>query len=92
MCEVADRAISLKLEPGRHPVDGDTLPQLVALGGRAAARRFDIGAAMKVAFLGWLICLSVAPRPLARRLAEVFAFPERRRRLNRLLAMLHRSR
>ena len=92
MCEVADRAISLKLEPGRHPVDGDTLPQLVALGGRAAARRFDIGAAMKVAFVGWLICLSVAPRPLARRLAEVFVFPERRRRLNRLLAMLHRSR
>jgi hypothetical protein len=92
MCEVADRAISRKLEPARHPVEGDTLPQLVALGARAAARRFDIGGAMKVAFVAWLMCLSVAPRPLARRLAEVFVFPERRRSLNRWLAMLHRPR
>jgi hypothetical protein len=92
MCEVADRAISRKLDPARHPVDGDTLPRLVALGARAAARRFDVRPAMKLGFVGWLACLSVAPRPLARRLAEVFVFPERRRRLNRWLAMLHRPR
>jgi hypothetical protein len=92
MCEVADRAISRKLEPARHPVDGDTLPRLLALGTRAAARRFDVGVAMKAAFVGWLACLSVAPRPLARRLAEVFVFPERRRRLNRWLATLQRPR
>lgn len=92
MCEVADRAISLKLERDRHPVDGDTLPRLVALGGRAAARRFDVGAAMRAAFVAWLVCLSVAPRPLARRLAEAFAIPGRRPRLNRWLAMRHRAR
>jgi hypothetical protein len=90
MCEVADRAISRKLDPAGHPVDGDTLAGLVALGARAAVRRFDVGPAMKVAFMAWLFCLSVAPRPLARRLAQAFVFPERRPRLNRLLARLHR--
>jgi hypothetical protein len=92
MCEVADRAISRKLDPSRHPVEGDTLPRLLALGTRAAARRFDIGATMKVVFVAWLASLCVAPRPLARRIAEVFVFPERRRGLNRWIAMLHRRR
>jgi hypothetical protein len=92
MCEVADRAISLKLDPGRHPVPGDTLSGLVALGKRAAWRRFDVGLAMKAAFVGWLACLAVAPRPVARWLAEVFVFPERRQALNGLIAKMHRRR
>ena len=92
MCEVADRAISLKLDPSRHPVKGDTLPGLVALGTRAAARRFDVGIAMKVVFVGWLVCLTIAPRSLARPIAEVFVFPERRRSLNRWVAKMHRRR
>jgi CTP:molybdopterin cytidylyltransferase MocA len=92
MCEVADRAISRKLDPANHPVPGDTLLRLVALGVRAARRRFDIGVGMKVGFAGWLACLAVAPRPVARRLAEVFVFPERRRALNGWIAKLHRRR
>jgi hypothetical protein len=92
MCEVADRAISVKLDPSRHPIEGDTLTGLVALGARAAARRFDVGIAMKLVFVGWLVCLAAAPRPLARRIAEVFVFPERRRSLNRWLATMHRRR
>jgi hypothetical protein len=92
MCEVADRAISLKLDPSRHPIAGDTLGGLVALGVRAAARRFDVGIAMKVVFVGWLVCLAATPRPLARGIAEVFVFPERRRSLNRWVAKMHRRR
>jgi hypothetical protein len=92
MCEVADRAISVKLDPERHPIEGDSLSGLVALGTRAAVRRFDVGIGMKVAFAGWLACLAIAPRPLARRLAEAFVFPERRRTVNRWLAKSHRRR
>jgi hypothetical protein len=92
MCEVADRAISFKLEPERHPIEGDSLAGLVALGTRAAARRFDVGVAMKAVFVGWLVCLVVAPQSLARWIAEVFVFPERRRSANRWLAKMHRRR
>jgi hypothetical protein len=92
MCEVADRAISVKLDPQRHPIAGDSLSGLVVLGTRAAARRFDVGIAMKVAFAGWLACLALAPRPLATRLAEAFVFPERRRSVNRWLTKTHRRR
>jgi hypothetical protein len=90
MCEVADRAISKKLDPTRHPISGDTLPGLLTLGVRAAERRFDVGLAMKAAFVAWLGCLALAPRPLARRLAEAFVFPERRRSINRWLTKTHR--
>jgi Glycosyl transferase family 2 len=82
MSEVADRAISLKLDPSRHPLAGDTLPGLVRLGVHAAHRRFDIALPMKAAFALWLAALATAPRPLARRLAELFVYPARRRRLN----------
>ena len=85
MCEVADRAISLKLDPARHPIAGDTLPRLVLCGLRAAARRFDIAAPMKAAFSVWLVTFALAPRRLARPLAELFVFPARRAALNGLL-------
>lgn len=90
MSEVADRAISLKLDPARHPVAGDTLPRLVRLGTRAARRRFDIAAPMKLVFVVWLACLTIAPRPVARKLAELFAHPGRRPRLNRWLRRMNR--
>lgn len=92
MSEVADRAISLKLDRARHPVAGDTLPRLVRLGVRAAARRFDVQAPLRAAFVVWLACLAVAPRPLARWLAEVFVHPSRRTRLNAWLKRMSRRR
>lgn len=92
MSEVADRAISLKLDRRGHPIAGDTLPGLVRLGARAAARRFDVRAPLKAAFLAWLVCLVVAPRPLARRLAEMFVHPSRRARLNGWLKRMSRRR
>jgi len=38
------------------------------------------------------VCLTIAPRSLARPIAEVFVFPERRRSLNRWVAKMHRRR
>ncbi len=89
MSEVADRAISLKLDPRRHPVAGDTRLGLVRLGIRAAARRFDVRLPLKVGFVLWLLALTAAPRLSARRIAEAFVFPERRQFVNRFLAALH---
>ena len=85
MSEIADRAISLKLDPTRHPIAADTLPRLVRSGVRAAARRFDIAAPMKALFSIWLVVFCLAPRRLARPLAELFVMPARRAALNGLL-------
>lgn len=92
MCEVADRAISRKLDPARHPVEGDTLPRLALLGSRAAVRRFDVGPTMKLAYVAWLGALCMAPRGIAGQIAELFVFPARRQRLNRWVAKMHRRR
>jgi glycosyltransferase involved in cell wall biosynthesis len=92
MSDVANRAVSIKLDPASHPVSGDTLPSLVSLGLRAARRRLDVNVLMKLAFAIWLVGLAIAPRPLARWLAEKFLYPERRPRLNRWLAVMERTR
>lgn len=82
MSEVADRAISLKLDPTRHPLAGDTLHGLVRLGARAARRRFDAAVSLRVAYVIWLVCFVLAPERLARPLADIFVYPARRTRLN----------
>ena len=45
---------------------------------------------MKLMFGLWFGAVAISPRPLARRLAELFLFPARRDALNRDLARLHR--
>jgi glycosyltransferase involved in cell wall biosynthesis len=77
--------------------------RLGAEGLRAARRRTDVTPAMRLAFYAWFAVICTAPRPLARRAAEVFLFPERRggtgsgrdgrarpKGLNRWLARRHR--
>jgi hypothetical protein len=88
--DLGNRLVSLRLAPDRHPVKTDTRWRLVAQAGRAAARRFDVSAPMKALFCLWFVAMAVSPRPLARRLAELFLFPERRGPLNRLVGRLHR--
>jgi len=88
--DLAHRLISLKLEPDLHPVPSDTVSGLVADAFRAAGRRFDVSAAMKVIFVSWFLAVAVAPRPVARWLAELFRFPERRQPFNRLLGRMHK--
>jgi hypothetical protein len=87
--DIANRLISLRLEPALHPVAEDRRWPLVTAGARAAARRFDVGWAMKLLFVCWFAAAGIAPRALTRGLGELFLFPERRARLNRLLAHLH---
>jgi hypothetical protein len=91
LSDLANRLISLKLEPQRHPVAEDRTATLLVASLHAVKRRFDVSWLMKGLFSAWFLAEAVAPRPLARRLAELFLFPERRRTFNRLLGRLQRS-
>jgi len=91
LSDLANRLISLKLQPRLHPIETDRVYGLVALSRRAIGRRFDVSPSMKVMFFAWFIAEALSPRPLAHRLAELFLFPERRRRFNRLLGRLQRN-
>ncbi len=91
LADLANRMISLRLEPGQHPNRGDRRTGLVLDSVRAARRRDNVSAPMKAMFVSWFAAMAVAPRPLARQLAEAFLFPQRRSGLNRLLGRLQRS-
>ena len=88
--DLANRLVSLKLEPGRHPVPSDRPRTLLADAVRATRRRFDVSAPMKVLLVAWFALEAVAPRRLARPLAELFLFPGRRAGFNRLLGRWRR--
>jgi glycosyltransferase involved in cell wall biosynthesis len=89
--DLANRLISLRLEPVRHPLPADRSWRLVADAVRATARRFDVSWSMKPLFVAWFAVTAVSPRPVVRWLGELFMFPERRVTFNRLLARLHRA-
>jgi hypothetical protein len=76
--DLSNRLISLKLQPELHVLPDDRAWRLVCDSARAAHRRFDVAWRMKVAFVGWFAAMAVAPKPVARRLAEWFVLPERR--------------
>lgn len=91
LSELSNRLVSLKLEPELHPVQSDRAWRLAADAVRAAHRRFDVAWPMKAMFITWFAAAAAAPPPVARELAEIFMFPERRTRLNALLSRLHRG-
>jgi glycosyltransferase involved in cell wall biosynthesis len=91
VADIANRLISRRLAPDLHPIRSDRVPFLVISGWRAAARRFNETAPLRLIFAMWFLAFAVAPKRLAKRLAQGFLFPERRPRLNRVLAWLHRQ-
>jgi glycosyltransferase involved in cell wall biosynthesis len=84
--EVGNRLISHKLEPALHPIAADTASSLLAEGISATRRRFDLSWSTKAMFVMWFITTALAPLPITRRLAELFLFRDRRRRLTSLLS------
>jgi hypothetical protein len=90
--DLANRLVSRKLEPARHPNRSDSVWRLGVAGTRAARRRFDVSISMKVLYIAWFTATAVAPRALARTFAELLLFPERRAHLNRVLRRFHRGR
>ena len=92
LADLANRMISLRLEPEQHPVAADGRGSLLLDSWRAAARRSNVSPAMKPLFVAWFAAMAALPRPLARRLALLFLFPERRGSLNRLLGRFQSGR
>jgi glycosyltransferase involved in cell wall biosynthesis len=91
LADLANRMISLRLEPELHPIESDRAARLLLDAVRAARRRSNVSAAMKAMFVAWFAAMAVAPRPLARRLATLFLFPQSRSSLNRVLGRFQRS-
>lgn len=75
---IAQRMISVTLEPRLHPLPGERRWPLVRLGVAALARRFDVTVGLKLAMLAWLVVMAIAPRRVAWYVAEQFMVPERR--------------
>jgi glycosyltransferase involved in cell wall biosynthesis len=88
--DLANRLVSLKLDPERHPVASDRPLGLLGKAVRATHRRFDVSWPMKALLVAWFALEALAPRALARPLAELFLFPGRRARVNSLLGRLRR--
>jgi hypothetical protein len=88
IADLANRMISLRLDSARHPLAADRRGSLVRDSLAACRRRDNASAAMKALFVAWFAAMALAPRRPARRLAELFLFPSRRRSLNRLLGRL----
>jgi glycosyltransferase involved in cell wall biosynthesis len=88
--DLANRLVSLKLEPERHPLPADRPSGLVTKAIRASRRRDDVAWPMKVLLVAWFALEALAPQRLARPLAELFLFPGRRTRANDLLGRLRR--
>ena len=88
--EIGNRLIYLRLAPKGDRFPGDTRVGLVRKGISASLARFDVAPPMRMVFIGWLLAEAFAPRRVARSLAELFVFPERRRRVSPVLAGLRR--
>ena len=88
VADLSNRLVSLKLDPRRHPFPGDSLRGLAIDGTRAAGRRTGVAWSMKLLYGGWFWVMAALPVAAARRLAELFLFPERRGPFNRVLGYL----
>jgi glycosyltransferase involved in cell wall biosynthesis len=88
--EVWQRIVSLRLDPERHPVKGDTRLRLLARGFTAAGRRFDVSPLHRVLLCAWVIAVAALPRVTLPRLVQALAFMRRDRRISVLLGRLHR--
>jgi glycosyltransferase involved in cell wall biosynthesis len=86
---LSKRFTSLKLDPERHPIAGDTAWGLFQAGVAASWRRFDVSWPMRMLYILWFIAMLPAPKRMAYWLASIFSIPEKRGSLNRFLGALH---
>lgn len=88
---LAQRLISAKLDPARHPVPDDSTMWNALLGAGAALRRGDLAVATRILRVLWFAGMLVLPNAYAARWAQQF-FLQQRRSLNRILELMQRFR
>jgi hypothetical protein len=88
--ELWQRTVSLRLDPARHPVEGDTRTGLLALGLKAARRRFDVAPAHRLALGAWVAAVGLLPRAALPRVVGRLGGSRGGSRLSALLGRLHR--
>ena len=80
VADIANRLISLRLDPAQHPLPGDTRWALLIAGIRASARRVDVRPPLRALYGAWFFAIALAPRPPgaeARRLVPLPGPPPR---------------
>ena len=77
--DIGNRLLSLRLDPRRHPLPGDTVTGLLRDTAGALRRRFDQGPVGKAVLLGWVLATAIAPRALVPRLGKMLLYPQSRR-------------
>ncbi len=88
---LACRLVSLKLDPARHPIQGDRAVVLSSSGIAAALRRPGLSPVLRSLYVCWFAAMATAPKPAARWLSERLFYPERSRGVVRLLTRLRRD-
>jgi hypothetical protein len=77
----ANRLVSLRLDPARHPLPDDTRPALAQRGIRAAWRRPGLSFWVRLLFSSWFLAVAFAPDArVVRWLAERLFYPAAHRR------------
>ena len=89
---IAQRLMSLVLQPARHPVAADTRISLLRQGIRAALGRFDVSWTQRIQYVAWFClfyCSALWPGAsrVNERLAELFFFPNQRAQILRELPL-----
>jgi hypothetical protein len=87
---LSQRLVSRKLDPKRHPFPNDGLRRLATRGMAASLRRRDLSWGLRLLYPAWFLAMAAAPRRPATWLAEQMLYPERRRRLSRVVEWLRR--
>ncbi len=91
LADLGNRLVSLRLAPQHHPIPTDRRSRLLADSVRAARRRSNVAAPMRLVYVAWFAAMALGPKVLVRRLALYFFFPESRSSLNDLLGHLQRG-
>jgi hypothetical protein len=87
---IANRLMSLRLDPDNHPLPDDRILRLILLGVRAALGRFDVSPAMRGLYAAWFVAMGLAPREQSAWLARQMTFPQIRGNVNQLLSVMER--
>lgn len=87
---LANRVASLKIEPQRHPIKGDTRTKLAWLGIKESSRRFDLPRHTRLLFMIWFVAAAAGTARTTEWLLETAFFPERGNDVNRFIHRLAR--